>query len=442
MLTKGRLYGRLIIAGLLLLIAGAAQASLLLVFAEEETVSKQDEKPVTTATKLSVEIGPDYFSRDDSVERVIYDFKGRRIYRVNLQQKSYIDDSLFMMPGFRVTEFQNRLYLAEVMEKAGVKDNPMAVTMSEHLFSILKKDHKPDIKQQKTRDEVSFLWQGKKLAGFSRELVKVDKEHKRGFMRFFRYYQAGHPQILQALDKLDGIPVRIEMYKSNVADRTTVLQLETHTVSAANGYELAGLKESPAEGELADLFRADLPYTPQALQAAAQKVLASADTAYSKKRYLDSMLAYMEYHLMLGEALPPEFQARGKLMGEDAAVKKMLASINPKSQEEAEKAVETLAEMHTQSKDRKHVLLIFEANVRQSLKQADDAKKNFKAALAVNPYIVGAWKDLGDVYFHQFDTQAAWRCWDHARELKPTHGLLKTVAELEQNLVTNFPELF
>lgn len=64
------------------------------------------------------------------------------------------------------------------------------------------------------------------------------------------------------------------------------------------------------------------------------------------------------------------------------------------------------------------------------------------AALTANPYIVGAWKDLGDLYFNEYNTRDAWRCWDLARELLPTHGLLKTVGEFEQNLLNTYPEFF
>lgn len=429
-----------LVLSIFILAVQAAQANLLLEFEVEETTKKQNESAETTTEKLHVDIGPDYFSYENAEERVIYDFKSRRIYRVNLSRKDYQDDSLFTDIGFRSYEFRNRLALGEILEKSGIEENPMAVTMSEHIFSISHKDHKSGIRKKRIKSETVFLWEGKKLAGFSKKLLKVDEEQKRGFIRFLRYYQSVHPEILSELSKFKGIPLGYEIYRSNVVDSTILLKLGTHTITPEKSYDLTAFKKASVDGELSSLIPPGTLHTTAALRDKAKEVMTAADKAYAGKRYLDSMLAYMEYHLMTGESLPPEFQAKREVLVQSEEVKNMVASINPKSKEEAEKAVEILVDLQKKSKDRKHVLLIFEANVRQSLQQTENTKKNFIAALSANPYIVGAWKDLGDLYFNEYNTRDAWRCWDLARGLLPTHGLLKTVNEFEQNLLNTYPE--
>ena len=56
--------------------------------------------------------------------------------------------------------------------------------------------------------------------------------------------------------------------------------------------------------------------------------------------------------------------------------------------------------------------------------------------------IVGAWKDLGDLYYQSYNPQAAWACWAAARSLNPKHNLLITVTEFETKLKTENPEFF
>jgi hypothetical protein len=220
------------------------------------------------------------------------------------------------------------------------------------------------------------------------------------------------------------------------------MKLETHAVTPVTGYDLSGLTKLAAEGELAGLITAGRSYTPAASRAQGREVMSGADAAFARKRYLDSMLAYMEYYLMTGENTLLALKEKRETLALDADVAGMLGSISPHSREQADQAAPILVELRKKSPTRKHVLMIFEANVRLTLEQPAESKKNFLAALAVNPYIVGAWKDLGDLYFKNYEMREAWRCWDLARQLLPGHPMLQPVGELEQNLLTTYPEFF
>jgi len=70
------------------------------------------------------------------------------------------------------------------------------------------------------------------------------------------------------------------------------------------------------------------------------------------------------------------------------------------------------------------------------------AKQMLLQVLAENPSITAAWKDLGDIYYADYDTEHAWQCWDIGRRLSPGHKLFSTVNKMEQKLETEYPQFF
>jgi tetratricopeptide (TPR) repeat protein len=63
-------------------------------------------------------------------------------------------------------------------------------------------------------------------------------------------------------------------------------------------------------------------------------------------------------------------------------------------------------------------------------------------AIEANPRLTGAYKDLGDLYLQDWDMERAWRCWDIARGIAPSHPLLRGVADYEQMLLERYLEYF
>lgn len=63
-------------------------------------------------------------------------------------------------------------------------------------------------------------------------------------------------------------------------------------------------------------------------------------------------------------------------------------------------------------------------------------------ALRVNPYLTGAWHDLGNVYYRSFRMPEAWICWDVGRRISPSDPMMKEVDQLELLLRTKNPQFF
>jgi hypothetical protein len=64
------------------------------------------------------------------------------------------------------------------------------------------------------------------------------------------------------------------------------------------------------------------------------------------------------------------------------------------------------------------------------------------AALAINPYLLGAWGDLGWVYYKSWRFDKAWACWDAARRINPQHPQLLQITQMESQARSYTPNYF
>lgn len=134
-------------------------------------------------------------------------------------------------------------------------------------------------------------------------------------------------------------------------------------------------------------------------------------------------------------------QHRDAIQG-DASAQLLIANLNPRDKATAQAAAQVLADLHSHADSMKYVLDVFEGNTRLGLGGKPDGADQLLGALGVNPYLLGAWKDLGDSYYRGFHVDKAWACWDSARRINPHHPLLQPVTDMEGRLRASFPEYF
>lgn len=420
-------------------------AGLILTFDKDHVVispKDQAKSPKSTSSTLLVEIGKNYFSYEEKNQKHIYDFNRHRIITINMNDGIYLNDSIFVDIGFRGYEFQNRLHLGRVLKSASLKDNPMAITLSEHNLSLTAKDHQSEIKKKNKSKNVTFSWNNKELFKHEKNVIKIKSPYKDGFIRFLRYHLGGHPEILKDLQQLSGVPLSLTITSHNVQTKITTLRLKSHKYILDQLPNLAKFNNGKVDGALAPLLSNNTKFSEDALTSSVKVLLLKAMGAFKEKRYLDAMLTYLEYTLATGEKMPKQFNSQRESIVNDINVKTFLPVISPKSKDEALKAVKTLVTLRNNSKDRKHVLKIFEANIRSSLGMKKESIELFHDVLKSNPYITGAWKDLGELYFRNYNSRDAWRCWDTARKLNPQHHLLVPISEFESRLIKENPEFF
>lgn len=405
--------------------------------------------PTEKKSPLLVVLTPTEIVHEDGEIQVVYDFGKRRIYRIEMASKGYTDESLYSVLGFRVMEFQNRLKLNKVLEAANLKENPMPVPLSEHLFSLDDGGTESKIDRNVEEEMIRFSWDSKPLLVFSEKTVPVAPGDRERFVQFVRYVFGGHPQILKALSKRDGLPESLVITRRDGTGLTTIaLKLRSHKSSTGRPYSLDGLiREIPAgtKDPLASLAKKAQAEGPQDHRKRADAIIKRQKQAFADKRGVDGFLAMTEYGLQTGEPVPGLERDRMKaLLGEDEDIRRLGTALQPVADAKAaSEAIRTLKDIRGRTDEQaRHLLKIFEANNRSGAGETDQAEKLFLEALAVNRSLTGAWKDLGDLHFRRYDMPGAWLCWDIARAIAPKNKMLRPVNDFEARLLKDHPEYF
>lgn len=433
-----------IAAALLLLAAAAAQANVEITVESRKTtfpvkgVQKlSGNKASTTQTRLT--LGTRWVQWDEGNSQGVYDFEKRVVIRVDPEEHRLVEESLYASLSGRAMELDNRLMLGSALQAAHIDDNPMAPTLAEHQLSLRRDpQRRSDIQRKSVKGEQRYLWRKKELFAYSTELVPLPAAARDLYIRFIRYVVGVHPEILDDLEKLDGIPRWIRRSDPAYGDAQRLEVLDTKETPDAPyvlpALEKATLKD-PDTAAAAASVRAS---TPESRAAVAASILAAANAAADGGRPLEAMLGYLEGHLMTGEELGPDFKKRAEMIAADANVKALLGAIRAQN---AEQSVATLTRLAQLAGGKAYVAGIFRANMERRLDR-ETATHLFVSALMKNPFITGVWKDLGDILDNGYDAVDTWRCYEIAKLIAPDHSLLAQVARREASLAKEHPEYF
>tara|TARA_R100000027_G_scaffold35774_2_gene26278 strand:+ start:4669 stop:6000 length:1332 start_codon:yes stop_codon:yes gene_type:complete len=406
------------------------------------TVEADEEESIEVSTDgITVYLGYEIIETVTGTGVLVRDFKEKKVFRSNDQQTEYDVYSLYADIGFRVIEFRNRSELGGVLSKAGIEENPMETVLNEHLFS-LDSGETPNLERNEEAGEVTYSYEGKPLLRYSLDGEVIDEETQERYNLFLRYEFGIHPKILSELSTTNRVPETLVVYQYHLGEEEVTL----HLVSRK---EVAGIPQRDFSQ------RIPLPEEPLFQISARASAMSEEDFANGcialklraveqaeAGQLLDSASLFMAYILATGEQLPPEFFEYKEAMQSDEEVQLLFASINPRSKEAAEKSVEVLADLEGRVRQGNESILIFQANILDSLGKRQEAIDLFLEALELNPIIVGAWKDLGELYYRSFDSRRAWLCWDTGRSLYGEHAMFEQIDYFEEDLFLEHPEFF
>jgi tetratricopeptide (TPR) repeat protein len=209
---------------------------------------------------------------------------------------------------------------------------------------------------------------------------------------------------------------------------------------------MAGQRRVPeaqsADPVAAALARALVADPPDPSQVREQR-LAEVKECLAAGRSVEAALALCELGLEI--AIPPEALGPTMRRAADAHVGTLMNAICQAETVRGEAArplLATFASFRQAAGRRAHVLNTFESLCHVVLGEPEQAIERLLAALAVNPFLVGAYKDLGDLFMRAYEMRRAWTCWEAARRFSPQHKMLTQIAELEKTLATEHPEFF
>ena len=401
-----------------------------------------DKQPPADQT-IHLTLGSRWIEWADGSNRGVYDFAKRVLFGVDPQTHHLVEESMYAAFSGRDAELENRMTLGGALAAGKVENNPMSPTLAEHQLS-LRRDAKraSGIEHKSSEGEQQYLWQGKELFAYSTKLVPLTAADRDLYIRYIRYTVGGHPEILDDLQKLDGIPKWVR-YSDPAAGAALRLEVLESRKTPDADYVLPPLEKAPMKNPAAAAAAARVASsTPESRAAFAARILAAANEAADMGRPLQAMLGYIELQLMIGGEMPPDFNKRAEGITHDGNVRALAGVFQAANEAQARANVATLQGLAALAGDKAYVLGIFRANMESSLGNREAATSLLVAALTKNPFITGVWKDLGDSLDTGYDAVDTWRCYEMARIIAPKHKLLDGIAAGEAEMVREHPEYF
>lgn len=407
--------------------------------------------------KRTVGIAENAFSLQDSnsSEKVIYDFATKRIRHLNEKAGSFYETSLFANVAFRRAEYDNRIRIKEVLTRIAPTSNQYDPVQLACLFGFVPPSDKTFalLKKKETTSGTTFSYKDKVIASYSLSKTKVAPLMVPTFNRYLLFNLNLHPLVRQSLISKAAYPQQVSYWLENppILEETELHKLAEVQSAAANCSVGSAKKVLRKENPIRKIL------TPLAGQKPApdfrQKELVFCTRAISQKKYVDAMLGALEYVIQTGDNLPGVMeQLREKIKTDKAAQKLKRAMGSPSSIEEAKAFLADLNSLSAGKPEKGYLLDLFKANLTNYLasqntnnntkQNVGDTESLFLKVLAVNPFLTGAYKDLGAYYFNRFQMVEAWECWDAARQFYPRNPALRTVDEIEARLQLEVPEFF
>jgi hypothetical protein len=408
------------------------------------TAAGQVVQPSDKTFPLIVTLGRRYLITEAEGTRTIYDFERLRVLRVTVASASYTDDSLYSDIGFRALEFQNRIMLGSALQAGKLAVNPMEPALMEQLFSLSNPKGNTPIEQRHADGVSEFFWGKQKLMAVSDKIQELPQGYQDEYWRFLRYYAGGHPKVYTALKSLNGVPDKVTFVLTNMGTETREIRLNTISSTADSPFSLDGFVRARPDEEPHSTLQVLGPDAAAKLAERMEATMKVRDAAIAQGPVLEAVLSNMAMLIMSGDGASLTAwiaQHRDAIQSDDSA-RSLSANLEPPDQAGAQKSLQVLTDLNKQSGSAAYMLDVFEGNTLLGLRNGKAGSDHLLAALKLNPYLLGAWKDLGGYYYQSFRTDKAWACWDAARRVNPQHSMLLRITEMEKQLRAAFPEFF
>ncbi|HMX16278.1 MAG TPA: hypothetical protein PKD29_05445 [Rhodocyclaceae bacterium] len=416
----------------------------------------KDPQRQETVTGFRVALGATWSDTVGNGRREIHDYANRRIVDLDPEKKVMDDRSLYGPVAFRVMETANRRMIREVMAKAMPAGR--AVTEAEQRLAT---EHELSLRESQlkggtggpalvVRDEVDGRhWSDgrRELAFASRNGFDLPERDRPSYGRWLRSIHSLHPDIVQALVAGGKVPARLEARYYSLDNLRGELTVAVKAVRVLPDDAIPApysAEPLPPQGPGLESALAKARAQPaDGFQARRRLAERTAADALNAGRIMEGVAAVLEASIITGDGgLGSALAGHRDEIANDGAAATLMAAIGavPKDRAAAKAQADRLRDARAAFVT--PALKGVEANLRQGAGDVREAEKLLVEAVDAEPYLIGAWMDLGRLYYGQYRTIQAWRCWDAARRLAPGHPMTREIDDLEKRLAAGFPEFF
>lgn len=390
-----------------------------------------------------------YVSRKQ--QRRVYDFAKEKIYFLNTQAKNYDEAPLFAEIDFRRMEFFNRMGLKNMLNREQIENQVGSRFELESLFGISSSgSEKPTQLIEYNKENVlQYSMRSQPVASFVFSKIPLDAQ-TRSFSKYLLYETQLHPSIAQALIRQNKVPERMEFAFNNSGKRYKAIYLleeyKNQTLISEFGHHYY-LYAYEANNELKTRINQvyGFVHSNEAAFPRRETVVAKFDQALGKKKYVESFLILTESNLASNENYDSEFARLKELASKDQTFQGFLnALFPPENQDELVAKIAYLEKTRKRLRRYPETYLIdaFIASYYSGAGENEKALNLFGKVITRNPYITSLYIDIGNIYLEQYNTRMAWKCYEIAQYLSPSHPVNTEVRLRKRYLKENFPQFF
>lgn len=169
-------------------------------------------------------------------------------------------------------------------------------------------------------------------------------------------------------------------------------------------------------------------------------VFAESKKMLKRGEQVDAFLNMNEYMFTSGDECLEEMKFILKDSKDNPTLVKLGNNISPANEEEAEEALAQLKTIDLSKLKKGYVAEIFIGDVKDQIGQ--DGLPDFLKALNKNPYMTGAYVDLGMHFLQKDDFNNAWGAFEMFRKIMPNHRFGESIVANEKRLEEKYPECF
>jgi len=387
---------------------------------------------------------------DQGPTTVIMDRDGDRVITLNPAKGEYESNSLFALFEFRADAYRAVLSSENLGYRPDTYGTAVPEILVDHIFSISDPEsvQKPEFKD--VEHERQWFSGNMRLAEWTKEGNRLSEAHLSNFLFWVRQTLGGHPQILQNLLEGGVLPDRWEMVLNN--GRTTkAISIEVvglrkiPDVSLESRLGGMSLHSTGAEIDtlvaLLDWVRGGTEFS-ESLRTGGKASAAAAADAFEKGDPIRGILQLIRTQMTTGESPEVELERYGQEIKASRTAANLLVSLNAKTSEQSEKAIQTFDVLSTAFEDQAPVLNVLSADTLARMGRMASAEAFYRKAILSDPGLAVAYKSLGDIYRSTSRYSQGWMCYDTLEIVAPDHPVADAVREMRKIMLEDFPDFF
>lgn len=440
---------RLFLPVLFALACGTLHADLHLTLSRSRTTVTADTGDrKATAEQISVVLGRDYFWIDLQDYRRIYDFAKERMYTLHLDSRTYLDDSLHALVAYREVEMRSRLGVGPFAPIENLTVSPGKQLEVSSLFGMkLDGMTVPEPTEEVQGPVRRFLYQGEPIAEYDMDERPLPADLQRSFRRFLAYECGMHPTVRERLCSNGKLFKRLQVVaRMDDAMRVTDVTLgDASEAPAAERLVPQDMRLGPEPGNndpILQVVCSVLNGTAERRKITADDLRRLVGEAIQQKQFAQAMVYYLHNMLRFGVEDVELLRKVSDAAGNDQGFILINVAVRSGNKAEGERALLALDALDTSKLKDGYVLDVYRADALSAAGRVSESQWTLVSLIRKDPYLAGAYKDLGGILFAAFDMPGAWRCWELCLKLCPGYSLLSRFQSYQDMRKKRHPDFF